>query len=91
MNTVIQTRIDTETRQNAERILKAMGLTLNDGIRIFLKQVIHSNAMPFQPHLTSVPNERVQQAMRNVLEGKDLISFDSLDDVMNYLRAEDEA
>lgn len=86
MNTVIQTRIDTETRQNAERILKAMGLTLNDGIRIFLKQVIHSNAMPFQPHLTSVPNERVQQAMQNVLEGR-TEKIGSLDDFKKMYEA----
>jgi len=34
MTTLVQTRIDNKIKVGAERILKSMGMSLNDGIRI---------------------------------------------------------
>ena len=49
MKSIIQTRVDSDLRQKAESILKAMGMSLNDGIRIFLQQVVNDRALPFRP------------------------------------------
>lgn len=57
MKTVIQTRVDSDVRRNAENILCAMGLSLNDGIRMFLHQLITDRAMPFRPNVGNEPND----------------------------------
>ena len=60
MKTVIQTRIDSSVRQSAENILNSMGLSLNDGIRMFLHQLVTDRAMPFRPSVGDKPNEMVK-------------------------------
>lgn len=90
MNTVVQTRIDSKSKAEAEAIFRQMGMSLSDGIRIFLCQVINDKALPFQPRTTPEFKDEVIQAMRDVQERKNLIGpFDSVDDLMAYLDRDD--
>ncbi len=72
MKTVIQTRIDSSVRQSAENILNSMGLSLNDGIRMFLHQLVTDRAMPFRPSVGDKPNEMVKKRIANIEKGKNL-------------------
>ena len=63
MKTVIQTRVDSDVRRNAENILCAMGLSLNDGIRMFLHQLITDRAMPFRPNVGNEPNDCLKKCI----------------------------
>lgn len=90
MNTIVQTRIDSESKAQAEAIFRQMGMSLSDGIRIFLCQVINDKALPFQPRTAPEFKDEVIQAMRDVQERKNLIGpFKSVDDVMAYLDRDD--
>lgn len=51
MNAMIQTRIDAESKKQAEEILAKLGMSLNDAVRIFVSQVIMTRGLPFQPKL----------------------------------------
>ena len=88
MTTIIQTRIDTQTKSKAEAILKRMGMTLSDGIRIFIHQVINENALPFKPYAGDEPNERLEKIIAEAEEeyksGK-LPAFTSVEDMVKYL------
>ena len=88
MSVVIQTRIDTTVKNEAEAILKRMGMSLSDGIRIFIHQVITERALPFKPSVGDEPNEQLKkdllQAEADLKAGK-LPSFSSVDDLMTYL------
>ena len=88
MKTIIQTRIDSSVRKNAENILHSMGLSLNDGIRMFLHQLINDRAMPFRPSVGDEPNEYLKKSISEVAERKNLIKFDSIEDVSNWLDSE---
>jgi DNA-damage-inducible protein J len=44
---LIQVRVDAELKQEAESLLKDMGLDTTTAIRIFLKQVITKKSIPF--------------------------------------------
>ena len=88
MKTIIQTRIDSSVRKNAENILRSMGLSLNDGIRMFLHQLINDRAMPFRPGVGDEPNEYLKKSVSEVAERKNLIKFDSIEDVSNWLDSE---
>ena len=47
--TTIQARIEVDLKERAEQILASIGLTVSDGMRLFLRQTINSNGLPFQP------------------------------------------
>lgn len=88
MKTVIQTRIDSSVRQSAENILNLMGLSLNDGIRMFLHQLVTDRAMPFRPSVGDEPNDYLRKCIAEVEEGKNLLRFDSMEEISKWLDSE---
>ena len=52
MRATVQVRIDEETRKQANALFERMGLDIPTAIRMFLKQSIESNGLPFQPMIT---------------------------------------
>ena len=88
MNTVIQARIDAASKKEAEAILNQMGMSLNEGIRVFIRQVIHHRALPFRPSLIDEPNEATQMAMQRVDDyicGKNRDKFKKFDTVVEAM------
>ena len=45
---VLQTRIDTEVTTEAELLFESLGLDITTAIRIFLKQAINQQRIPFE-------------------------------------------
>jgi DNA-damage-inducible protein J len=64
---VVRSRIDPVVKLEADRILREMGITLSDGIRLFLFQVIAENALPFK---VKTPNKHTIAAMEAARKGK---------------------
>lgn len=62
MNAMIQARVDAKSKKQAEEILKQLGITLNDAVRMMVNQIIHSRALPFQPKLPT-EDEFIAQAV----------------------------
>ena len=62
MNAMIQARVDAKSKKQAEEILKQLGITLNDAVRMMVNQIIHSRALPFQPKLPT-EDEFIAQAI----------------------------
>jgi DNA-damage-inducible protein J len=58
--TMIHVRVDDETKTQATEALAAMGLTVSDAVRIFLKRVVAEQAMPLE---LKVPNAETRAAM----------------------------
>ena len=50
-STTIQIRTDTEVKSNADVIFKNLGITMSDGINIFLRQVNLHGGLPFEVRL----------------------------------------
>jgi len=92
MNTVIQARIDTESKKQAEKILQAMGMTLNDAVRIFVRQIIHSRALPFQPQLPSEEEfiaQAIADAETDVKAGNVYGPFNNVEELLSDLAKDD--
>ena len=66
-DSVVRSRIDPVVKLEADRILREMGITLSDGIRLFLFQVIAENALPFK---VKTPNKHTIAAMEAARKGK---------------------
>ena len=65
-DTVVRARIDAQTKGEAAAVLGAMGLSLSDGFRLFLKRVASEKRLPFEP---LVPNEETIEAMKAARRG----------------------
>lgn len=58
---MIHVRMDDETKVQATDALAAMGLSVSDAVRLFLKRVVAEQALPIE---LKVPNAATQAAMR---------------------------
>ena len=58
--TDVRSRVEPEIKEHAAQVLAQCGLTLSDGIRLFLRQVIAERGLPFD---VKVPNAETQAAM----------------------------
>ena len=77
-----------ELRKSAEHIFSAMGLSLNDGIRLFLNQVVRDRAIPFRPRIIDEQNDYVQKikkAYNDVVSGKGGMSFSSAEEATKFI------
>jgi len=48
-------RIDEDDKEKVKQILEAMGLSISDGIRVFVKRVVAERKLPFE--LKMLPHE----------------------------------
>jgi DNA-damage-inducible protein J len=74
----IRARVEPELKQEAEAVLKALGLNASEAITIFYRQVALRRALPFEVKL---PNATTRAAMRQALEGEDLTEWADLEEL----------
>ena len=74
---IVRSRIDPKIKTEATKILDSMGLTMSDGIRLFLHQVIAKKALPFN---VEAPNPETVAAMESARrgEGRETVSLGQL-------------
>lgn len=63
----MQTRIDANLKQEAERILEAQGFKPAQAIGIFYTEITRMGGFPFLP--TPVPNEKLRKALLEAKKG----------------------
>ena len=68
-NDLIQVRVSSEMKEQAEAIFSGIGLKTPDAIRVFLQQCINKNGLPFMPQI-KIPNAETLEAMQETDEGK---------------------
>ncbi len=59
--------LDPKVKEEAEEILKRLGLSVSKSFELFYRQVIAQRGLPFELH---VPNEKTMKAIENSREGK---------------------
>ena len=74
----IRARVEPELKREAEGVLKALGLNASEAITLFYRQVALRRGLPFE---ISLPNELTRAAMRDALEGRDLIEWTDLEEL----------
>lgn len=58
--TDVRSRVEPKIKASATRVLADCGLSLSDGIRLFLRQVIVERGLPFE---VKAPNAKTRAAM----------------------------
>jgi len=79
----INIRIDEDLKNEATELYDELGLSLTAAIKIFLKQSVRENRLPFELKL----NEEKQQAFSEV-ENNELETFNSIDELWEDLNAD---
>jgi DNA-damage-inducible protein J len=57
---MLHVRVDEETKAQATEALNAMGMSVSDAVRLFLRRVAADQAFPFE---LKVPNAKLRRAM----------------------------
>lgn len=57
---MLHVRVDDETKREATAALNAMGLSMSDAVRLFLRRVVTDQALPLE---LKVPNAETRTAM----------------------------
>ena len=57
---MLHVRVDDETKANATETLAALGMSVSDAVRLFLKRVVAEQAFPLE---LKVPNAETRAAM----------------------------
>ena len=85
MKTIVRARISEEIKNEANIVLSEIGLTISDVFRILLIRIAREKSIPFEP---LIPNIKTIEAIKAARNG-DLITVDSLDNLMFELNAKD--
>ncbi|MDG3062827.1 type II toxin-antitoxin system RelB/DinJ family antitoxin [Lacticaseibacillus casei] len=85
--TTMTIRLDATTRDAAEQVFEALGMDLNTGINIFLKQVVHDQALPFTPTMEDSLDQATEQSIQDLKVGR-YQDFDNLRDLFKDLHDE---
>jgi DNA-damage-inducible protein J len=78
----IRARVEPELKDRAEGILATLGVTPTEAIRLFYRQVVLMEGLPFE---VRIPNDTTRATMERTDRGDDLRSFDSLDEMFDEL------
>ena len=74
---MIMARTEPDLKADAEKILRRLGLSTTDAINLFLAQVRLHKGLPFE---VRIPNKTTLKAIKDAEEGKNLTTYESLDD-----------
>ena len=75
---VVHARVEPQTKKQAESVLRKLGLTPTEAIRLFYRQICLHGGLPF-PVL--IPNNLTKQTLEKSRVGEDVETFDTLEDM----------
>jgi DNA-damage-inducible protein J len=82
----IRSRIEPDLKENATRILASCGLNVSDAVRLFLRQVVAQNGLPFE---VKAPNAVTRAAMEEA-DSDNLPRFESVQELFDDLEKDGE-
>lgn len=72
----IRARVEPELKAEAESVLKTLGLSPAEAIRLFYRQVALRRGLPFA---VEIPNAETREAIRRAVAGEDLTDWPDLE------------
>ena len=73
---IIHARIEPQTKQEAEGVLRRLGLTPTEAIRIFYRQISLKGGLPFP---VAIPNELTSSTLEKSRRGEEIEEFESVE------------
>ena len=79
---VIRTTIEPDLKNNVEIILKTLGLSPTEAVRLFFRQIVLRKGLPFE---VAIPNETTLQTFEDTDNGKNIIKCTNEQDMFDKL------
>ena len=79
---VVHTRIDADLKAGAESILKQIGVSSAEAIRMFYRQIEMNQGIPFD---VKIPNKLTVDTLRKSEKGEDVYHAKDADDLFKQL------
>jgi len=87
----IQLRIDAETKKKAKKTLDALGLDMSSAIKLYLKQIVIRNGIPFEllteNNLTPNQEKVILAASEEAKSGKNVSKSMNVKESVDYLNS----
>jgi DNA-damage-inducible protein J len=80
--TAITVRLDPQVKEDAQAILKELGLTTTQAVSLFFKQVTLNRGLPFA---VEIPNEETIQAIEDGLNKRNVKTFENAEAALDFL------
>ena len=75
---MIRARVEPELKNQAEALLRELGLSATEAITLFYKQVTMHRGLPFE---VKIPNADTTEALRQAQSGTGLVEYSTLEDL----------
>jgi len=73
---VVHARLEPRTKRKAEAVLRQLGLTPTEAIRLFYRQICLHSGLPFHVH---IPNQLTKETLDKSSRGEELETFPSVE------------
>jgi DNA-damage-inducible protein J len=80
--TVIHTRIDADLKIGAENVLKQLGLSSSEAVRMFYRQIELNQGIPFD---VKIPNKLTAETLSKSARDEDVYQADDVVDLFDQL------
>ena len=77
---VVHAIIEPQTKKEAEGVLRKLGMSPTEAIRLFYTQISLRGGLPFP---VIIPNRLTRKTLKKSQKGEDVQSFDSLDEMFD--------
>lgn len=91
MNTVIHVKANKETKENAQKIARELGLSLSDVVNASLRNFIRTREVIFSdtPRMTPELEKLLDKVEEDIKKGRNLSpAFKSADEAINWLKSQ---
>ena len=75
---IIHARVEPRTKKKAEGVLRKLGMSPTEAIRLFYTQICLRGGLPFR---VVIPNDLTKDTLDKSAKGQDVEFFDSLDEM----------
>ena len=87
-DTTMTIRVNSVTKQKAQRLFGELGLDMSTAINMFLKKSVNEDRIPFEVSKASRPNLATRRAIARAEKGKGLVGpFKTVEEAKKYLNA----
>ncbi len=81
ITSAISVQVDTKDKENANEILKNLGLNMSTFVNMAIKQLLYNNGLPFE--VKNPTNNNYDNTIENTIKEKTVNNFQSINQMPN--------
>ena len=83
ITSAISVQVDTKDKENANEILKNLGLNMSTFVNMAIKQLLYNNGLPFEVKNPNTFNNNYENTIENTIKEKTVNNMQSISQMPN--------